>query len=44
MSEFRLVDNVERPYVKFTERRYLRRLGKIKDEFYLKKDIYERGE
>lgn len=42
MSEFRLVDNIERPYISFTERRNLRQSGKIKDEFYLKKDILEK--
>ena len=42
MSEFRLLDNIERPYISFTERRNLRQSGKIKDEFYLKKDILEK--
>jgi hypothetical protein len=39
MSEFRLLDNIERPYISFTERRDLRHLGKIKDKFYLKENI-----
>jgi hypothetical protein len=42
MSEFRLIDNIERPYISFTERRNLRQSGKIKDEFYSKKDILEK--
>lgn len=42
MSEFRLVDNIERFYISFTGRRNLRQSGKIKDKFYLKKDIFEK--
>jgi len=42
MSEFRLVDNIERFYISFTGRRNLRQSGKIKDKFYSKKDIFEK--